>query len=105
MKTLKITLLTFAAVMFATATYAQERITKSFSGIENINLTTASGNGTIKRSNNSEVTVTVEYTFDEDIYKPIFEQNGSTLRVEEKFERSRWNRGSAKWTLGGAKRN
>ena len=99
MKTLKITILAFLALVFTTVAYGQERITKTFSGIENVNLSTASGNGTIKRSNNSEVTVTVEYTFDEDIYKPIFEQNGSTLRVEEKFERSRWNRGYARWTL------
>ncbi|KYG76454.1 DUF4097 family beta strand repeat-containing protein [Roseivirga echinicomitans] len=99
MKTLKITLLAFIALVLTTTVYSQERITKTFSGIENINLSTASGNGTIKRSNNSEVTVTVEYTFDEDIYKPIFQRNGSTLRVEEKFERSRWNRGYSRWTL------
>ncbi len=99
MKTLKITLLAFIALVFTTTAFSQERITKTFSGIENVNLSTASGNGTIKRSNNSEVTVTVEYTFDEDIYKPIFEQNGSTLRIEEKFERSRWNKGYARWTL------
>ncbi|MGW8122949.1 DUF4097 family beta strand repeat-containing protein [Roseivirga echinicomitans] len=99
MKTLKITLLAFVALVFTTTAFAQERITKTFLGIENVNLTTASGNGTIKRSKNSEVTVTVEYTFDDDIYKPIFEQNGSTLKIDEKFERSRWNRGYARWTL------
>lgn len=99
MKSLKISILAFLALVFTTAAYGQERITKTFSGIENVNLSTASGNGTIKRSDNNEVTVTVEYTFDEDIYKPIFEQNGSSLRVEEKFERNRWNRGYARWTL------
>ena len=99
MKTIKITLMAFLALALTTSVYAQQRITKTFSGVQNINLTTASGNGIIKRSKNSEVTVTVEYTFNEEIYKPIFNQEGTTLKVEEKFEGSRWNRGSANWTL------
>lgn len=78
---------------------AQEKIEHSFSGVQVVKLTTASGNGLIKRSNTDEVKVSVEFTYDEDDYTPTFENRGEVLEIEEDFRRSRWTRGYAEWTL------
>lgn len=93
---------TLAIILFLAAisvAQAQETIEKSFSGVKSIRLSTSSGNGTIKKSSNNEVKVTVEFTFDEDDYEPTFEQRGDVLDIEEEFRRSRWTRGYAEWTL------
>jgi hypothetical protein len=99
MKNSRITTIVLVALFISTISFAQQTINKVFSGIKTINLSTASGNGYVKRSDNNEVKVTLEYTFDDEIYKPSFEKDGDRLIIEEKFERSRWNRGYAKWTL------
>lgn len=98
MKKFKSTLIALF-ILFALNTQAQETIEKTFTGIESIRLTTASGNGSIKKGNSDEVKVTLVYTYDEDDYTPEFEQRGSTLYIEEEFRRSRYTRGYAEWTL------
>ncbi|MFT6828512.1 MAG: hypothetical protein ACJAZV_001805, partial [Roseivirga sp.] len=99
MKTTKTPLIILIALFISTISFAQQTINKSFTGVKNIRLTTASGNGIIKKGNGNEVKVTVEYTFDDEIYKPTFDQEGDRLVIDERFERSRSNRGYAKWTL------
>lgn len=99
MQKLKLSLTALTLLLFAFSATAQETIEKSFSGVEHIRLSTSSGNGTIKKSRNNEVKVTLEYTYDEDDYKPTFEQKGGTLYIEEEFRRSRWTRGYSEWTL------
>ncbi|GHE61475.1 MAG: DUF4097 family beta strand repeat-containing protein [Bacteroidota bacterium] len=93
-------ILTLLALTFTiTFTQAQERIEKTFTGIKSIRLTTASGNGTIKKGSGNQVKVTVEYTYDKEDYEPEFEQNGDRLTIKEEFRRSRWTRGYSEWTL------
>ena len=99
MNKLKVSVFCLTFLMFATVTVAQEKVEKSYTGIKSIRLTTASGNGTIKKSSSNEVKVTLEYTYDEDDYEPIFEQKGDRLYIEEDFRRSRWTRGYSEWTL------
>lgn len=99
MQKLKSTLLTLAFLLVTTFAFAQETIEKSYTGIKSIRLTTASGNGTIKRSSSNEVKVKLRYTYDDDVYEPSFEQKGDRLYIEEDFKRSRWTRGYAEWTL------
>ena len=77
----------------------QEKIEKTFSNVENIRLTTVSGNGTIKKVSGNEVKVVIEFTYNEDHYKPEFDQRGSTLEIKEEFRRSRWTRGYSERTL------
>lgn len=98
MKNIKTTL---SALLFliAFSVQAQQTIERSFSGIERIRLTTASGNGLIKKGSSNEVNVALEYTYDEDDYQPEFEQRGSTLIIKEEFRRSRYTRGYSEWTL------
>lgn len=101
MKKIKTTLI-LVALCIATTAYGQKTINKSYSGVKSIRLETASGSGTIKKSNSNEVKITVEFTYDEDDYKPTFEQNGDRLIIDEDFNnRGRnWNnRGNAEWTL------
>lgn len=101
MNKLKTTLI-LAAICFSTAVFGQQTINKSYSGIKSIRLETASGSGTIKKSSTNEVKVTLEYTYDDDDYKPTFEQKGDRLIIDEDFNnRGRnWNnRGKAEWTL------
>lgn len=99
MQKLKTTLFTLLFLFAVTAAYAQETIEKSYTGIKSIRLTTASGNGTIKKSNTNEVKVHLRYTYDKDVYDPSFEQKGDRLYIEEDFKRSRWTRGYSEWTL------
>lgn len=99
MQRLKSTLLALIFLVGALNAFAQERIEKSFSGVENLRLTTASGNRTIKKGNGNDVKIVLEYTYDEDDYSPKFDQNGTTLVIEEDFSRSRWTKGYSEWTL------
>lgn len=98
MKIIKSTLTAFI-LLLAIHAQAQETIERSFTGVEKIRLTTASGNGVIKKGNSNEVKVTVKYTYDKDDYDPEFEQRGSTLIIDEDFRRSRYMRGYSEWTL------
>lgn len=99
MQKLKPTLLIAIFLLAITSAYAQETIEKTYSGVKNIRLTTASGNGTIKKSDSDEVKVHLRYTYDDDVYEPSFEQRGDRLYIEEDFKRSRWSRGYSEWTL------
>ncbi len=100
MNKLKITL-TLAALFIVTAAFGQKTVNKSYSGIKSIRLETASGSGTIKKSSSNEVKVTLEYTYDDDDYRPTFEQRGDRLIIDEDFRRrGGWgSRGRAEWTL------
>ncbi len=102
MNKLKTTLI-LAAILIATTAYGQKTVNKTYSGVKSIRLETASGSGIIKKSSSNEVKVTLEYTYDEDDYKPTFEQRGDRLIIDEDFgnrRRSSWgNRGRAEWTL------
>ncbi|MBO3698125.1 DUF4097 family beta strand repeat-containing protein [Roseivirga sp. E12] len=99
MQKLKPTLFIVLFLLAVTTAYAQETIEKTYTGIKSIRLTTASGNGTIKKSNTAEVKVHLRYTYDEDVYEPSFEQKGDRLYIDEDFKRSRWTKGYSEWTL------
>ncbi|GAB5523769.1 MAG: hypothetical protein Roseis2KO_16410 [Roseivirga sp.] len=101
MKIFKTTLI-LLALCLVTSVYGQKTINKTFDGVESIRINIASGNGIIKKSNSDQVKVTLEYTYDDDDYEPSFDQNGTTLRIKEEFDRGRrnWNmRGKSEWTL------
>lgn len=97
MKQLKLTA-AFVLALIATTIFAQKKIEREFSDIEDIKLTTASGDCFVKKSNDSTVKLTLEYTYDEDDYEPIIEQDGSKLMLKEDFK-SRSVSGKVTWTL------
>jgi hypothetical protein len=76
----------------------QKTITKSFQGIKEIDLSTASGDCQIVKGG-SNVEVTLVHSYDDDVFEAIFEQDGNTLSLEEKFERSSSSHGSSKWKI------
>jgi len=100
MKTFKTTL--FLALLFmATTAFGQKTIEKTFSGVEDIRLSVASGSIVVKKASGSDVKVTLEYNYDDDDYEAEFDQSGSRLRMGEEFKNRRnWNnRGRSEWTL------
>ncbi|MCE7993256.1 MAG: DUF4097 domain-containing protein [Roseivirga sp.] len=101
MKIFKTTLI-LLALCLVTTVYGQKTINKTFDGVESIRINIASGNGIIKKGTSKQVKVTLEYTYDDNDYEPSFDQNGTTLRIKEEFDRGRrnWNvRGKSEWTL------
>lgn len=86
-------------LIIAIGGYSQNNISKTFRGIKEIKLSTASGDTEIKKSNNAEVTVEVTYTYSEDNFTPILEQDGDVLILKEKFSNNRSGSGSSSWDL------
>ena len=79
---------------------AQEKtINKSFDGIKAVKINTASGDCRISKSSSKNVEVTLVYTYDDDVFEAIFEKDGSTLIIKEKFKNNSSSRGSSDWKL------
>ena len=79
--------------------HAQEKtINKSYQGIKEIELNTASGDCELVKGGGS-VEVTLIHSYDDDVFEAIFDQDGSTLSIEEKFRSNSSSHGSSKWKL------
>lgn len=88
------------ALLVSFSLHAQEKnIKKSFSDVTEINLSTASGDCQIIKSTGNKVEVEVVYSYSDDIFKAILEQDGGVLELKEKFERNSNSNGDSKWTL------
>lgn len=73
-------------------------ITKKFSGIKQIAITTSSSDIILTKGNSSDVEVQVEFTFSKNEYEPIFEQDGDVLKLKEEFHKNSVS-GNSKWRL------
>lgn len=79
---------------------AQEKtINKSFEGVEEIKINTASGDCRIVKGSGNKVEVTLVHSYDDDVFEAIFEQDGSTLNIKEKFKSNTSSHGSSDWKL------
>ena len=87
------------ALFLSVAVYGQQTVTKTYDGVKKISLSTVSGNGIIKKGSGTQIKVTLEYTYDDDSFEPIFEQRGTRLELREKFERGNRTSGRSTWTL------
>lgn len=87
------------ASFFGVTVFGQQTITKTYDGVKDIRLNTSAGDGIIKKGNSNQVKVTLEYTYDDDSFEPIFEQNGTRLELREEFERGSRTSGRSTWTL------
>lgn len=93
------TFLTVAILTFtASLVDAQQKIEKSFEGIDDITLNLSSGDCIFEKGSSSTIKVTLEYTYDNENFIPKMEQKGSRLIIEEKFENGH-NQGWSKWSL------
>src|SRR5215203_2708702 len=79
--------ITLTALFFlCTIVFAQQKsISKSFTGIKTIKLNTASGDIDIKKAAGNEVKLLVKYSYDDNEYTPVIEQNSSKLTLQEEF--------------------
>lgn len=78
---------------------AQEKtINKTFSNVETIQLSTGSGNITIKKSQGAGVNVSITHSYDGDEFTPVFEENNGKLIMKEKFSEGNHS-GNSAWTI------
>lgn len=89
-------LLLFCALVF---TAQSQEVSKLFSGIKKINLTTSSGSCRLVKGGSNDVQVKVTYTYSSDNYRPLMEQEGSTLMLKEDFQNQKSYSGNSSWVL------
>ncbi len=82
---------------FSIFTMAQERISKSFSGIESISINTSSSDCILKKGSSPDVKVDLEHNYSKS-FEPVIDKEGSRLVIKELFEKGS-TRGQGKWTL------
>jgi putative adhesin len=90
------------AILMATSIslFAQEKtINKSFNNIEKIVFNISSGDCQFVKGDDDKVSVRLVYSYDDEDYKPIFKQDGSTLTIKEKFSNNKSSRGDSDWQL------
>jgi DUF4097 and DUF4098 domain-containing protein YvlB len=78
---------------------AENTVVKTFDGIEAISIRTSSGDTVVRRSASDQVTVTVEYTYSDEVFRPVFKQNDTMLDIHEEFLKRSIGRGRSAWTL------
>lgn len=76
---------------------AQE-VNKSFTGIKKIRLNTSGGNCVLVKGSSADVKVNLKYTYSDEKFTPVMDQEGSMLVLKEEFERGSV-RGESTWTL------
>lgn len=76
-----------------------QQVTKTFTGIKKINLSTSSGSCQLIKGSSAEVQVKVTHTFSPDEYKALMEQEGSTLILKEDFSKRGSYSGKSSWVL------
>jgi len=92
-----ILLLVFSSAQTLTA----KEITKTFKAVGNVKIKVVSGNCTIATGSGNEIKVTVKYTYSDDDYKPVFQENGNTLVLKEDFLKNNDNvrQGESDWRI------
>ncbi|MCP5106398.1 MAG: hypothetical protein GY950_23635, partial [bacterium] len=64
----------------------KKEVNKTFKAKELVKIKTVSGDCVIKKGKSSEIKVHVVYTYPADKFEPIFEEEGNTLILKEKFK-------------------
>jgi len=88
------------AVMPGTATAKREAkvVEKSFDGIESLRIDLVLGGCTIEQGRGKDVTVRLEYSYDDDEFEFEMSERGSTLYLEEDFDGENV-KGDSEWTI------
>lgn len=94
MKTIR--LLTLVLAMLPIITLAQEqKVERTFSGIEEIDISVGPGDAIFEKSPDNKVYLTLTHNISD--YEPTIEQNGDRLRIrEDRRKNGRWN-GNVTW--------
>jgi len=87
-----------ASLFLSAAAVAQENVSKTFSGIDKVDMSLSSGDAIFEKSPDGKVYLEMESDIDD--YEPTIEQKGSTLVINEDKMKGRRNwRGSSSWTI------
>jgi len=79
--------------------FAQDKtISKSFSNIKNIRLSTGSGDINLKKATGSDVKLTLKYSYADDEFTPVIEESSGRLILKEEFSRGSHS-GRSSWSL------
>ncbi len=84
-------------VLFGFSSLGQGKLSKSFEGIEKVEMSVGSGDIDINKSDDGTAYVEMEHNFSDD-YNPIIEKRQNTLVIREERNRNNY-RGSAYWTI------
>lgn len=88
-----------ALLITCTFVFAQDKtVNKTFTGVKTIKLNTASGDIGIKKGTGSDVKLLLKYSYSDNEYTPVIEQNGSKLTLKEEFNNGNHS-GNSSWTL------
>lgn len=80
----------------------KKEVAKTFKPKEMVEIKTVSGDCVIKKGSSSEIKVHVVYTYSDDEFEVVFEEEGNTLVMKEEFikkERKWSHHGKSKWTV------
>lgn len=80
----------------------QKEVNKTFKPKKIVQIKTVSGDCVIKKGSSSEIKVHLVYTYSNDEFEPIFEEEGDTLIIKEKFHEKERNwsyHGKSNWTV------
>lgn len=80
----------------------KKEVNKTFKPKEMVQIKTVSGDCVIKKGSSSEIKVHVVYTYPSDKFEPVFEEEGNTLVMKEKFHEKtgKWfHHGKSHWTV------
>ncbi|MEM9857892.1 MAG: DUF4097 family beta strand repeat-containing protein [Bacteroidota bacterium] len=93
------TILSLTLILISsTLSFSQKEISKTFSGIEKINVNTASSDCILKKASGNSVQVELNHNYSGG-YEPEVYKEGNRLYIKERFERNSSSRGSGTWTL------
>lgn len=76
-----------------------QTMSKTFTGIRKISLSTSAGNCKLIKGSTNEVKVTVTHTYSASDFQPVMEQEGSTLELKEDFANRGSHSGNSSWEL------
>lgn len=100
MKNLKPFLIALGVFTASLSVSAQQRMAKTYTGLDEIEITVSSGDIILKKASGKEIKVELEHTFDIE-YNPVMRQSGSKLDIDDKNVGREYNNysGSATWTF------
>lgn len=90
--------LLFFALLGSNLMMAQDKINKSFTGIDEIKITTISGDCKLIKGTTKTVLVNLVHEYDEDVYQPAVNQDNNMLTIRESFKKNS-SGSNPKWTI------
>ncbi len=78
--------------------FAQKEVNKTFDAKEVLNISTVSGDCTIKKGTSDKISVNLIYTYSDDCFEYKFDEGDTYLKIAEDFHGKKCN-GKSEWTI------